>query len=680
MAKKALHKVLVNKTKRITTQLAPWNLLPGVAAYNESEHSYPLRSGTMPTSVKLYSHLLQAAVRFSSEKHPGDPMPFRMIEKRGLSFTTTVLEAGLPDHTSLIIEAKKDTLRATIYEQDGTRSPTVALKDYSDDALSCIILALLPFMLEIDQAEGNSLVSKAIADLGLAVDNSPVYPWPSKNEIPDMAKDAAYFLDAALTLLNEKMDVDLGLDTSDTPAEIDDTFFQAISNYSGNLICENTLGGMWSPLLVQVTGKAAKFRSATVTVGSAKADFSSFSAHRNWTAAEKALIPVFDDDMPVMPEVLRMANRIVQTRNDVNPVCNLMWRGETGFGKSTGMKQLACILNVPFLTQTCHPGMEANDLKSMFVPSSDPDDGVGVYESSVITTTENAPQSPEATVEWALHYVSQMDPNDAEALLGKNSDFFLLAIMDQEQAETSLFGQVVNADLPELCRIYTEVSNAVQQQRFNKKIQEMEQRLIASGKATDSDGPQFVHVVSPYIKAMTNGYIVEIQEASRIRDSGVLVSINEFDRPGSMLPLMNGKTAVRHKDAICVITDNVGYSSCRPIDPSVLRRQSLIIDSYDMPKEMLLDRVKRNTGVTDKKLLDLAYKLWEKVKETCAQNSITEGSVSPVELERFVQAVKYDGPESIGYNLDDCLISKATSSLEDQKIIRTNCQTLVGTM
>lgn len=676
MARKALHKILVNQLKS-TTSISPWNLLPKVVAYNDTDHAYPLRTGTMPTSVKLYGRILQACVRFSSEKHAGDTMPFRLVQKKGVSFTRTVLEAGMPDHTSLIIEASQSTLRATIYEQDGTCTPTVALKDLSDDALSCFVLALMPFMLAEDLANGNSKVSKALADLGTAVDSSPVYPWPDKNSIPDIAKESAYYLDAVLTLLNEKLDLDLGPDTSDTPEEIDGTFFQAVSNYTGNLICENLLGGSWSPLLVQTSGKAAKFRSPKVTIGDAKADFSVFSAHRNWTAAEKALIPVFDDDMPVMPEVLRMANRIVQTRNDVNPVCNLMWRGETGFGKSTGMKQLACILNVPFLTQTCHPGMEANDLKSMFVPSSDPDDGVQVYESSTVST--GAPQAPEASVEWALHYVQQLDPDAQAELMGSNSDFFMLAIMDQEQAEMALLGAVVNADLAELCQIYTQVSIALQQQKFDKKLQMMQQQMIAEGKAPVPDGPQFIHVVSPYIKAMTNGYIVEIQEASRIRDSGVLVSINEFDRPGAMLPLMNGKTAVRHKDAICVITDNVGYSSCRPIDPSVLRRQSLIIDSYDLPKEMLLDRVKRNTGVTDRNLLDLAYKLWEKVKETCAQNSITEGSVSPVELERFVQAVKYDGPDSIGVNLDDCLISKATSSIDDQKIIRTNCETLVST-
>lgn len=179
---------------------------------------------------------------------------------------------------------------------------------------------------------------------------------------------------------------------------------------------------------------------------------------------------------------------------------------------------------------------------------------------------------------------------------------------------------------------------------------------------------------------MTKGYILEFQEPSRIRDSGVLVSLNEFDRAGAVMQMMNGKNAVRHEDALFMVTDNVGYCSCRPMDPSFIRRFAMVIDSYDLPKEVLFDRAKRNTGVTDNTTLELAYKLWFKVREFCQQNSITEGSVSPVEYERFVQALRDDGtdPEMVALDLDECIIGKATSSIEDQRDIRTACITLMG--
>lgn len=83
-----------------------------------------------------------------------------------------------------------------------------------------------------------------------------------------------------------------------------------------------------------------------------------------------------------------------------------------------------------------------------------------------------------------------------------------------------------------------------------------------------------------------------------------------------------------------------------------------------------MDRVIRNTGVTDLDILETCYNLWNCVKTYCEQNSITEGSVSPTEFERLVQATKYDGMDYVMENLDACVISKASSDLDEQRDIR----------
>ena len=55
--------------------------------------------------------------------------------------------------------------------------------------------------------------------------------------------------------------------------------------------------------------------------------------------------------------------------------------------------------------------------------------------------------------------------------------------------------------------------------------------------ARDGNGSaRFKHVESNFVKALTRGYIVEIQEISRIKDAGVLVGLNEYDRPGAIIP------------------------------------------------------------------------------------------------------------------------------------------------
>lgn len=42
-------------------------------------------------------------------------------------------------------------------------------------------------------------------------------------------------------------------------------------------------------------------------------------------------------------------------------------------------------------------------------------------------------------------------------------------------------------------------------------------------------------VESTYVRALAKGYICEIQEISRIKDAGVLVTLNEYDRAGARI-------------------------------------------------------------------------------------------------------------------------------------------------
>ncbi len=186
---------------------------------------------------------------------------------------------------------------------------------------------------------------------------------------------------------------------------------------------------------------------------------------------------------------------------------------------------------------------------------------------------------------------------------------------------------------------------------------------------TSANAPRFKHVESNFVKALTKGYIVEVQEISRIKDSGVLVGLNEYDKAGSIIPLVDGTYLRRLPQSMVVYTDNVGYNSCRPIDPSVIRRMSFIIDSYDLPKDKALDRLEKNTGVHNSGVLEKCYSVWRKIREYCYNKGITEGSISLSELEMWVLSVKLDGFMNFRQNCIECVIAKATSDLEEQEEI-----------
>ena len=344
-------------------------------------------------------------------------------------------------------------------------------------------------------------------------------------------------------------------------------------------------------------------KTKKLTVESAKKEFASFINSHNWSDEERMLIPQFPDDFPIPPEVAKMAKRYIASKSDKRPMVNFMWRGITSYGKSTGVEVMACILDMPLLRMTCHTDMVTQDFLSDFVP-----------DTSAAANTDNLP------------------------------DF-----------ETIQFDPEMAYEMP----TGTRDENATE-----------DMCLKAYGEAVakrNSSSPHFVHVMSNYVKALTKGYIVEVQEVSRIKDAGVLVGLNEYDRPNSVIPLLDGSYARRDENAICIFTDNVGYNSCRPVDPSVLRRMSFIIDSYELPKEMVIDRIKYNTGFDDDEIIEDCYNLWNDFSQYCQEHDITQGAVSVTELEMLVMTIKYDGISNILENITDTLVSKATSDYEERQ-------------
>lgn len=353
-----------------------------------------------------------------------------------------------------------------------------------------------------------------------------------------------------------------------------------------------------------LVGNSKKNKKAKkLTVESAKKEFASFINSHNWSDEERMLIPQFPDDFPIPPEVAKMAKRYIASKSDKRPMVNFMWRGITSYGKSTGVEVMACILDMPLLRMTCHTDMVTQDFLSDFVP-----------DTSAAANTDNLPDFE----------TIQFDPEMAYEML--------TGTRDENATE-------------DMC-------------------------LKAYGEAVakrNSSSPHFVHVMSNYVKALTKGYIVEVQEVSRIKDAGVLVGLNEYDRPNSVIPLLDGSYARRDENAICIFTDNVGYNSCRPVDPSVLRRMSFIIDSYELPKEMVIDRIKYNTGFDDDEIIEDCYNLWNDFSQYCQEHDITQGAVSVTELEMLVMTIKYDGISNILENITDTLVSKATSDYEERQ-------------
>lgn len=338
--------------------------------------------------------------------------------------------------------------------------------------------------------------------------------------------------------------------------------------------------------------------------------------HSVITEEERKLVPNYPDDFPVPPNVVTFMRAIVSTADAARPICQMGWRGTSGFGKSTGVEILCCILGKPLVKFTCSSTTEKQDFLTQIVPDT------SKQESALASVTFDE-----------ISY----DPVGAyEKLTGK----------------------------------------VVENISSNEVFQEAVKRMAAGTSST----PRYVMQESAYIQALKKGWMVEVQECSRIRDAGVLPGLNEYDRPGALIPQVDGSYATRHKDAIVFFTDNSGYRSCNELDPAVIRRIAFFIDSERLDKSTLIARIKRNqkkmlakAGIKDTTLSKM-YKVWDKVYEYCADQDLLSagGCVTSEELERWVQMYAIMGEDSLRDTCRMCVVNKATTDIEEQKKIMSS--------
>ena len=76
-------------------------------------------------------------------------------------------------------------------------------------------------------------------------------------------------------------------------------------------------------------------------------------------------------------------------------------------------------------------------------------------------------------------------------------------------------------------------------------------------------GQRFSYVETDFLRALKNGYVVEIQEPTTIVQPGVLVGLNSLLEQGGSITLPTGEIIRRHPDAVVVVTTNVSYEGCR---------------------------------------------------------------------------------------------------------------------
>lgn len=139
--------------------------------------------------------------------------------------------------------------------------------------------------------------------------------------------------------------------------------------------------------------------------------------------------------------------------------------------------------------------------------------------------------------------------------------------------------------------------------------------------AGDSETIRYQYYPSEIVRVYENGWLLEIQEPTVIRDAAVLMVLNSaLEADGSInLPT---RIVHRHPDFIAVITTNRSYNGCRPLNEA-LRDRIQHAEKMDLPPiGAMVERAACKTGCENRELLQVFADVIILLDKTAKANAI----------------------------------------------------------
>lgn len=360
---------------------------------------------------------------------------------------------------------------------------------------------------------------------------------------------------------------------------------------------------------------------------------------RKLNAMEQTLVPTLPEWYIIPQEAVDICKHAKLTTGKPTQMRNFLLRGPAGTGKTMGAKAIAAGLGLPYMKYTCSAGTEIYDFVGMVFPNTE-------------HSTGNAQLDQEREQLQAMGGVNYANVSNLLHLPGLDD-------MDYDPAGVyqALTGVENQAATPQDCM-----------ELVLEKVTEKVRQL--SSKKEEASGQTYTYVETDFIKALKNGYLVEIQEPSTILQPGVLVGLNSLLEQSGTITLPTGEVIRRHPDAVVVVTTNVSYEGCRTLNQSVVDRMSLVKDIQLPSPEVMAQRVMAVTGATDEYQVCQMVQVVNDLADYCRKNGITDGTVGMRSLIDWVTSAEISGDPYA--SALDTIISKATADEEDREALITS--------
>ena len=362
---------------------------------------------------------------------------------------------------------------------------------------------------------------------------------------------------------------------------------------------------------------------------------------RKLSVLEESLVPKLEEWYIIPEQVVNICKHAQVTTGKPMQMRNFLMRGPAGTGKTQGARAIAAGLHLPYMKYTCSASTEVFDFVGMVFPKTDS------------MTTGDADLDKEREMLMSMGGINY-------ANVAKIMNLPDLEDMDFDPAGVfqTLTG-VANDDAT------SRDCMAVVMDIVTEKIK----ALSKPAENESSSGQSYTYVETDFIKALKNGYLVEIQEPTVITQPGVLVGLNSLLEQSGSITLPTGEIIQRHPDTVVVVTTNVTYEGCRGLNQSVVDRMSLVEDIELPSPEVMVQRVMAVTGATDEYQVSQMVQVVNDMSDYLRKNGITDGTCGMRSLIDWVNSAEITG--DVYRSALSTVISKATADEEDREALKT---------
>lgn len=542
----------------------------------------------------------------------------------GMSGEKNVAEykSSVPNNYHLVVyDSSRGTLLANVYATD-TESMEVYKLDAGGRDGAAVIFAMIPTFLEdtefsekleaYKQHRQNGFTDMTAASECLAVLCDNIY-----RRVKDPTCPA-----------HVKVEIEPSGNLTKIPrAQLD----------SGNFAPQVVVAGEFS--IFAKTGASTTIRSAEVLIE--QKDFVGKYAlrPRTLTPLERSLVPELPAWYVIPQEVIDICKHAAVTTGRPTQMRNFLLRGPAGTGKTMGAKAIAAGLDLPYMKYTCSAQTEIYDFIGQIFPDSENEStGDAVLDAEL----------KELKAMGGINY-----QNIAKLMK-------LPGLDDMDYDPEGVYKALTGTDKP----------GATSQNCMEIVLNTITEKIKALNKRIEpkKDGGQsFTYIETDFIKALENGYVVEIQEPTTITQPGVLVGLNSLLEQEGSITLPTGRIIKRHPDAVVVVTTNISYEGCRGMNQSIVDRMNLVKDVELPSPEVMVQRAMSVTGATDEYQVSKMVKVVNNMAEYCRKNAITDGTIGMRSLLDWIVSSEITGDAY--ESALSTIVSKATAVEEDREAL-----------